>query len=235
MKTLAPIVSIFTHASADLPPPDTLARHALARHLGDEGQRRADEGDDEGALAAYHEALAALGMAGPEVRADLHLLIGALRARRGEPEAALDDFSRALQLVPRHVEALEAILSLHVATAAWSEVLAVEERLFLALPERARVGRLIDAAARWEDIARPSRARTLLERALRLRPHDVVALARLRDLSDGGRTRGLVLFTRSLVASIARRYARAEMAAKCKGRAPVIISVSPLPPLDVHH
>lgn len=214
-------------------PEAPLADLAQCRAL---AQLCASAGDDEGALAALRRALALLTPAEAPTRADIHVAMGGLRARRGEPEEALADYGRALQLVPRYVPALEAIVSLHAAAGDWSEVLAAEERLFLALPEGTRFERLVAAAARWEEIARvPTRARALLERALKIRPNDAAALARLHDLSDGGCTRALVSRVRSLVSAIARRYALAASAARRIGRAPVVIRIAQASPVDTVH
>ncbi|UQA63097.1 tetratricopeptide repeat protein [Polyangium aurulentum] len=196
----------------------------------------ASAGDAEGALAALRRALAVAGPSDAATRAELYVSIGNIRAQRGEPEEALADYGRALQVVPRHIPALEAIVSLHAAAGDWNEVLAAEERLFLALPERTRFDRLLAAAARWEEIARvPTRARALLERALSLRPNDPTAQSRLEDLSDGGLTRALASRVRSVISAVARRYARAESMARRKGRAPVVIRVVQASPLAAIH
>ncbi len=214
-------------------PEAPLADLAQCRAL---AQLCASAGDDEGALAALRRALVLLDPADAPTRAEIHVAIGGLRARRGEPEEALADYGRALQLVPRYVPALEAIVSLHAAAGDWSEMLAAEERLFLALPEPTRFERLVAASARWEEIARvPTRARALLERALKIRPTDAAALARLHDLSDGGCTRALVSRVRNLVSAVARRYARAASAARGIGRAPVVIRVAQASPVDAVH
>jgi tetratricopeptide (TPR) repeat protein len=214
-------------------PEAPLADPAQCRAL---AQLSASAGDDDGALAALRRALALLGPSDAAQRAGIYVAIGGVRARRGEPEEALADYGRALLLVPRYVPALEAIVSLHAAAGDWSEVLAAEERLFLALPEQTRFERLVTAAARWEEIARvPTRARALLERALRIRPNDAAARGRLHDLSEGGCARALVSKVRSIVSAVARRYARAASAARRKGRAPVVIRVVQASPVDAIH
>jgi len=190
-------------------------------------QLLAAEGDIDGAIFAYRRALGAPACADITARADIHVSLGSLYARRGETNEALAEFGRALGLRPRYVPALEAIVSLHAAACEWRELSAAEDRLFLALPEGPRFERLLSAASRWEEIARiPVRARALLERALRLRPGDENASTRLSDLECGGRTRGLVAKARSIVCAVVRRYATAEMAARRGGKAPVLIRVA---------
>jgi hypothetical protein len=68
-----------------------------------------------------------------------------------------------------------------------------------------------------------------------LRPNDATAQNRLHDLSDGGLTRALASKVRNVVSAVARRYARAESAARRKGRAPVAIRVLQASPLAAIH
>ncbi|MGK4004128.1 hypothetical protein WMF31_15960 [Sorangium sp. So ce1036] len=168
---------------ATTPPPapdDPVAQYLAA------GDALAAASDLEGALTAYKKALALVGAAQREGRAEVHQRIGYVRWRQERRREAIASFERALSLAPEHRPSLEALVELSLAERDFAALRTAEERLLARLESDAdRLALLVQAAERWESVAGdPARARELLERARELRPDEPAVLRSLERLCE---------------------------------------------------
>ncbi|WP_437668652.1 tetratricopeptide repeat protein [Sorangium sp. So ce131] len=166
-------------ATTPAPAPDDPVAQYLAA-----GDTLAAAWDLEGALTAYKKALALVGAAHRDARAEVHLRIGYARWRQEKRRDAIASFEKALSLAPEHRPALEALVELHLAERDFAALRTAEERLLSRVEgDDDRFVLLVQYAERWEVIAGdPGRAREVLERARELRPDDAAVLRGLDRL-----------------------------------------------------
>lgn len=168
-------------AAAPAPPLDD----AVARYLA-AGDALAAAPDLEGALTAYKKALALVGTAHRDARAEVYVRIAHVRRRQDRHREAIEGFEKALALAPEHRPALEALCEAHLAERDLGGLRTAEERLLSRIEGDAdRLAYLVQAAERWEILAGDTdRARELLERARELRPDDPSVLRSLGRLYE---------------------------------------------------
>ncbi|WP_438021450.1 tetratricopeptide repeat protein [Sorangium sp. So ce315] len=168
-------------AAAPAPPLDD----AVAKYLA-AGDALAAAPDLEGALTAYKKALALVGTAHRDARAEVYLRIAHVRRRQERHREAIEGFEKALALAPEHRPALEALCEAHLAARDLGGLRTAEERLLSRIEGDAdRLAYLVQAAERWEILAGDTdRARELLERARELRPDDASVLRSLGRLYE---------------------------------------------------
>ncbi|WP_437917299.1 tetratricopeptide repeat protein [Sorangium sp. So ce302] len=166
-------------ATTPAPAPDDPVAQYLAA-----GDMLAAAADLEGALTAYKKALALVGVAHRDARAEVHLRIAQTRWRQERHREAIESFDKALALAPEHRPALEALVELHLAGRDFVRLRIAEERLLTRVEgDGDRFVLLVQFAERWESIAgEPARALELLERARELRPDDPAVLRGLGRL-----------------------------------------------------
>ncbi|AUX44084.1 uncharacterized protein SOCE26_055440 [Sorangium cellulosum] len=166
-------------ATTPAPAPDDPVAQYLAA-----GDTLAAAWDLEGALTAYKKALALVGAAQRDARAEVHLRIGYARWRQEKRREAIASFEKALSLAPEHRPALEALVELHLAERDFAALRTAEERLLSRVEgDDDRLALLVQYAERWEVIAGDlERAREVLERARELRPDDAAVLRGLDRL-----------------------------------------------------
>lgn len=194
-------------ASIAPPPPATAADFIAA------GVALLEQRDDEGALAAWKRALGLLGGAASAERADVYVRIGQVKQRQAKRREAISNFEKALQQLPSHAGALEALIDLNVEEADWRAVHGAEERLLATVTDAGeRFARLVEFGARWHDVAADAtRARATFERARDLRPEDLGVLRRLRALYEAAGAVPEALATRRRIAELTTEpRARAE-------------------------
>jgi tetratricopeptide (TPR) repeat protein len=113
--------------------------------------------------------------------ADAHLTIGVVYDKQGYPEEALAEFARAVELDPRHVEALRWSAVLHRRRGDLAQEYLAIKRAYEAAPDDpyylTYFGDLL--VDRLGDI---HQAKTVWERAVRERPRDARALGRLGEV-----------------------------------------------------
>ncbi|MGK3993198.1 tetratricopeptide repeat protein [Sorangium sp. So ce1024] len=168
-------------AAAPAPPlDDSVARYLAA------GDALAAAPDLEGALSAYKKALALVGTAHRDARAEVYLRIAHVRRRQERHREAIEGFEKALALAPEHRPALEALCEAHLAARDLAGLRTAEERLLSRIEgDDDRLAYLVQAAERWEIHAGDTdRARELLERARELRPDDASVLRSLGRLYE---------------------------------------------------
>jgi tetratricopeptide (TPR) repeat protein len=152
------------------------------------------KGAQDDALAELKKALAA-GTATPIERAEIYVRSGAAKRAQGKVREAISNYEKALQIVPAHRGALEAVVELCAEERDGRALAAAEERLLAAEKDAAARFELLRAQAkRWEDAAHDvARARARLEAALELRPDDAGVLDELRRLCEATGARDLAL------------------------------------------
>ncbi|XXX71875.1 tetratricopeptide repeat protein [Sorangium sp. So ce134] len=199
-----------TPASA---PDDPVAQYLAA------GDTLAAASDLDGALTAYKKALALVGVAQRDARAEVHLRIAHARWRQQRHREAIDGFEKALALAPEHQPALEALVELHLAERDFARLRAAEERLLTRVEGDAdRFGFLVRFAEGWEIIAGdPARAQELLSRARELRPDDAAVLRGLGRLYQA---------TGDLAASLEARRCLAELTPDPRQRAVALLELA---------
>ncbi|WP_437312585.1 tetratricopeptide repeat protein [Sorangium sp. So ce385] len=199
-----------TPASA---PDDPVAQYLAA------GDTLAAASDLDGALTAYKKALALVGVAQRDARAEVHLRIAQARWRQQRHREAIEGFEKALALAPEHRPALEALVELHLAEQDFARLRTAEERLLTRVEGDAdRFGLLVRFAERWEIVAGdPARAQELLERARELRPDDAAVLRSLGRLYEA---------TGDLAASLDARCCHAELLPDPRQRAVALLELA---------
>ncbi|WP_437738714.1 tetratricopeptide repeat protein [Sorangium sp. So ce1335] len=168
-------------ATTPAPAPDDPVAQYLAA-----GDTLIAASDLEGALTAYKKALALVGTAQRDARAEVYLRIAHVRWRQERHREAIEGFEKALALAPEHRPALEALCEVHLAERDLAGLRTTEERLLSRIEGDAeRFGYLVQSAERWEIHAGDTdRARELLERARELRPDDAAVLRSLGRLYE---------------------------------------------------
>ncbi|AGP37847.1 tetratricopeptide repeat protein [Sorangium cellulosum] len=199
-----------TPASA---PDDPVAQYLAA------GDTLAAASDLDGALTAYKKALALVGVAQRDARAEVHLRIAQARWRQQRHREAIEGFEKALALAPEHRPALEALVELHLAEQDFARLRTAEERLLTRVEGDAdRLGLLVRFAERWEIVAGdPARAQELLERAREIRPDDAAVLRSLGRLYEA---------TGDLAASLDARRCHAELLPDPRQRAVALLELA---------
>jgi DNA-directed RNA polymerase subunit alpha len=115
-------------------------------------------------------------------RADWYFARGMLAGQRGEREAAIEAFERALTLDPDHAEATFQCARLYDLWGADDEALELYRRL--ALQPRAHVNALLNAAVIYEDAGDFGDAAACLRRVLRANPNHTRARLFLKDVES---------------------------------------------------
>ncbi|WP_437995026.1 hypothetical protein WMF26_26980 [Sorangium sp. So ce185] len=199
-----------TPASA---PDDPVAQYLAA------GDTLAAASDLDGALTAYKKALALVGVAQRDARAEVHLRIAQARWRQQRHREAIEGFEKALALAPEHRPALEALVELHLAEQDFARLRTAEERLLTRVEGDAdRFGLLVRFAERWEIVAGdPARAQELLERAREIRTDDAAVLRSLGRLYEA---------TGDLAASLDARRCHAELLPDPRQRAVALLELA---------
>ncbi|WP_437963260.1 hypothetical protein WMF04_26395 [Sorangium sp. So ce260] len=201
-------------ATTPAPAPDDPVAQYLAA-----GDTLAAASDLDGALTAYKKALALVGVAQRDARAEVHLRIAHARWRQERHREAIEGFEKALALAPEHRPALEALVELHLAERDFARLRTAEERLLTRVEGDAdRFELLVSFAEHWEIIAGdPGRAQELLERARELRPDDAAVLRSLGRLYQAAG---------DLAASLDARRCLAELVEDPRQRAVALLELA---------
>ncbi len=150
-----------------------MALHASESYF---GLRRAVLRGDLERVGRTLDRFAWLGRDNPQHR----LALGGQWLQRGEPQRALGEFERALQLRPS-AEAWRGVGVARAALGRW-DLAAVAYETALAMAPADPAALLHDAGAAWLEAGDPERARASLERALALDPNRAASRRLLEDL-----------------------------------------------------
>ena len=151
------------------------------------GDVHMDLGDPHAAIKEYVRAVSLL-QAGPRrAQIDAYLRLGHANRRGGRMVACVHAYRKALDLDPRHIDALRALVDLHVEWEEWEFVQPIEERLFDVLEGDPRLhDELLRSGDRWwKRAAEPEQALLRYRRALRSFPESTRVQVRLRAVSKG--------------------------------------------------
>ncbi len=140
--------------------------------------------DWAGALTNYQKVLTALGEDESEARADVYYRLGCIKKEQNQAKQAINNFEKALQLVPGHRPTLEALVSIYAEVKDWKQVAEYKRQILdVVMDGDERFGILLEIADVWEKNEKnPAKAIDALEEAKDLHPEDHKLLHRLLPL-----------------------------------------------------
>lgn len=136
------------------------------------------------ALTNYQKVLTALGEEDVEQRTDVYYRLGCIKREQAQVKQAINNFEKALALIPDHRETLEALVDVYAQGGDWKQVAAYKRQILdSVLDGEERYKILNEIGEIWSERQKsPNKAIEALEEALELKPQDHVLLHKLLQL-----------------------------------------------------
>lgn len=138
------------------------------------------------ALTNFQKVLTSVDEDETQERADIYYKLGAIKHEQGQSKQAINNFEKALGVVPSHVPTLEALIGIYAELKDWKQVVAYKRQLLDDVVDgEERFKLLLEIADVWNDQDRnPARAIEALEEARDLQPTNRPLLHKLLALYE---------------------------------------------------